>query len=33
MLEPKTRKIDELIRDNKMLRDWREETTKKMKMV
>jgi hypothetical protein len=33
MLEPKTRRLDEVVRDNKMLRDMKEENVRKIKLL
>jgi hypothetical protein len=33
VLEPRTKKLEELVRDNKMLRDLKEENTRKIKLL
>ena len=33
ILEPKAKKMEEVIKENKKLRDWKDENSKKMKML
>lgn len=33
VLEPKAKKLEETIKENKKLRDWKEENLKKLKMM